>query len=130
MKRIEVAVGIIVDQGKVLIGQRLVEDAYFRKWEFPGGKLEKLESAEQALIRELNEELGISVHASKEFMVVKHDYPDRQVMLYVRLVTEYSSKVTGNEGQALKWVNLEELSELDFLQGNQAIIDKLQLEIL
>ena len=130
MKRINVAVGIILNsQGQVLIGQRLVEDAYFQKWEFPGGKLEKGESAEVALKRELNEELGIVVKDSQDFMTLDHDYPDREVRLYVRIVTSYSGKILSQEGQALQWLAPNKLTELDFLKGNQAIIDKLLLGV-
>lgn len=126
MKRIEVAVGIIFNsQGQVLVGQRLVKDAYFQKWEFPGGKLEQGESVEAALARELKEELGITVKQSEEFMSLKHDYPDRQVRLSVRLVQSYEGDVVGVEGQAVAWLELQDLLEIDFLQGNQLIVNKL-----
>ena len=130
MKRINVAVGIILNsQGQVLIGQRLAEDAYFQKWEFPGGKLEKGESAKVALKRELNEELGIVVNDSQKFMTLEHDYPDREVRLYVRLVNTYSGEISRQEGQALQWLSPNRLTELDFLKGNQPIIDKLLLTV-
>ena len=126
MKRIKVAVGIIFNtHGQVLIGQRTVKDAYFQKWEFPGGKLEHGESVQLALSRELKEELGIEVLVSEEYMTLKHDYPDRHVHLSVCLIKEFSGDVVGQEGQALRWVAPEELLNLDFLKGNQAIIKKL-----
>lgn len=126
MKRIEVAVGIVFNSDNdVLIGQRLVKDAYYQKWEFPGGKLEDKETAQQALVRELQEELGIVVEKCELLMEHKHDYPDSQVTLFVYTIAEYSGNALGKEGQALRWVNLNELSNLNFLQGNQSIIEKL-----
>lgn len=126
MKRIEVAVGVMFnDQGQVLVGQRIVQDQYFEKWEFPGGKLEVGESPTQALARELKEELSIDVQSSQELMTLDHDYPDRQVRLYVRTVDAYSGQATSSEGQAIKWVALSALQELDFLQGNQPMIERL-----
>jgi len=119
MKRLEVAVGIVYDaQKRVLVGQRTVNDRYYQKWEFPGGKLEKGEFVEQALAREFKEEVGI---------LVEHDYPDRHVRLHIRIIQNYTGEVTAQEGQALKWVTLQELDELDFLQGNQAIVEALKM---
>ena len=127
MKRIEVAVGILFDDaGRVLVGQRVVQDLYFQKWEFPGGKLEKGETAAAALAREFQEEVGISIGVSEPLMQLNHDYSDRHVRLHIRTIREYRGQVKSMEGQALKWVALEELDDLDFLQGNTAIIEKLK----
>ena len=124
--RIQVAVGILTNQvGEVLVGQRLVKDDYFQKWEFPGGKIERGETCEQALIRELKEELGIQVVSCEPLMILNHDYPDRHVRLHVLLVSDYQNKPLGREGQALRWVALHDLHDLDFLAGNQPIIDRL-----
>ena len=129
MKRIKVAVGIIFDQHRrVLVGQRTVQDRYYRKWEFPGGKLEPGESTADALQRELSEELGIQVVAVQPFMQLSHDYPDRHVDLSVMLVTDFQGEVSGREGQAVKWLALEELSRIDFLQGNTPIVERLLAE--
>ena len=127
MKRIDVAVGIVFDSdGKVLVGQRVVKDRYYAKWEFPGGKLEKGETVHQALKREFKEEVGIDLGDSKEFMLIEHDYPDRLVRLFVRTVDSFSGEARSLEGQALRWVSVEELTKLDFLQGNQEMINELQ----
>ena len=127
MKRIEVAVGVVYNQrGQVLVGQRVVKDQYFQKWEFPGGKLEKGETAEQALKREFLEETALELRESKELMMVEHDYPDRQVRLHVHTVHSYKGEAIELEGQALKWVDVGDLDELDFLAGNQVILDRLK----
>ncbi|MFT5610668.1 MAG: 8-oxo-dGTP diphosphatase [Polaribacter sp.] len=126
MKRIEVAVGIIFNTaGQVLVGQRLVVDQYFGKWEFPGGKIEAGESVTKALRRELHEELKIELEHSQDFMILEHNYPDRNVRLFIQIVNQYSGLPQGAEGQALQWCKLTELDQLDFLSGNQPIIDKL-----
>lgn len=126
MKRIEVAVGVVYNaQGQVLVGQRVVQDLYFQKWEFPGGKLEQGETAEAALIREFLEEVGISVSESTPLMMVEHDYPDRQVRLHVHTIRSFKGEAKALEGQALKWIDVAQLHTLDFLQGNQVILDKL-----
>ena len=126
MKRIEVAVGIVFNnKQQVLVGQRVVKDQYYKKWEFPGGKLEQNESAEDALIRELKEELSIDVKNFSDLMLVDHDYPDRQVRLHVFIVDRYSNEIRAAEGQAIRWVELDRLNSLDFLQGNDVIIDRL-----
>ena len=126
MKRIEVAVGVLFNsQGEVLIGQRIVQDNYYQKWEFPGGKLEEGESPQTALAREFSEEIGIEVSSSEDFMVLEHDYPDRHVKLYVQLIKDYLGEVSAMEGQALKWVQLKELADIDFLKGNQEITQAL-----
>ena len=131
MKRIEVAVGVVYNQsGQILVGQRIVKDLYFEKWEFPGGKLEQGESTEQALVREFKEETGIQIKASVPLMLVEHDYPDRHVRLHVHTIREFDGQVQALEGQALKWVSLEQLNELDFLEGNQVILEKLEAPIV
>ena len=126
MKRIEVAVGVLFNsQGQVLIGQRTVKDDYYQKWEFPGGKLEEGESPQDALVREFSEEVGIGISSSENFMVLEHDYPDRHVKLYVQLIKDYVGDVWAMEGQALRWVQLKELTDIDFLEGYQKIVSLL-----
>ena len=123
---LQVAVGIVLDDsGKVLVGQRVKPDAYFQRGEFPGGKLEQGESVVDALKREFLEEVGIDISESREFMVWEHSYPDRDVKLFVRIIDAFIGKATSREGQALKWVSLEEIAEMDFLAGNQVIIERL-----
>lgn len=128
MKRIRVAAGVIRNQqGQILVGQRTVKDRYYQKWEFPGGKLEQGETPEQALTRELHEELAINVVKSSPLITIHHDYPDRKVALFVREVSEYQGVASGAEGQAIKWIPPEQLDELDFLEANQPIIRAAQL---
>jgi len=124
MKRIE---GVIRDGRNVLVGQRLVKDLYFEKWEFPGGKLESGESAKAALTRELLEELNIQVITATPLISLEHDYPDRQVRLHVYEVTKYTGEPIGKEGQQIKWVLPQECKELDFLDANEPIVNSIAL---
>jgi 8-oxo-dGTP diphosphatase len=131
MKRIEVAVGVLrkdeQGQRQVLVGQRLFKDRYFEKWEFPGGKLEVGELPVDALTRELKEELDIQVQDSRPLIQLEHDYPDRQVRLFVFEVLSFNGEPKGKEGQAIKWVEARKCHELDFLEANTPIIHAAQL---
>ena len=77
-------------------------------------------------MRELSEELGIDVARTVPLITLEHDYPDRHVRLHVLDVAEYRGEISSREGQALRWVTLQELDQLDFLQGNKPIIDCLK----
>jgi len=100
----EVAVGVVFrDDGAVLIGQRLQGKPYAGWWEFPGGKFEPGEDAAQALVRELDEELGIEVLASGPWVVREHVYQHAHVRLHFRRVVGWRGTVRSREGQAFVW---------------------------
>ena len=125
--RIDVAVGVIKQNKHVLVGQRLVQDRYYQKWEFPGGKLDDDEEPIQALSRELKEELGIQVDSARPLLTIEHDYPDRLVRLFIYLVDQFVGEPIGVEGQAVKWVLPEDCHTLDFLEANKPIVHAIQL---
>ena len=128
MKILHVAVGVIKNtDGQILISLRKPSLHQGSLWEFPGGKLELGETAQQALIRELNEELAITVLTSTPLMSIKHHYPELTVQLHVFLVEDFSGLAKGNEGQAIKWVRAAELKTYEFPAANQAIIMAAQL---
>ncbi|MBU6491887.1 MAG: 8-oxo-dGTP diphosphatase MutT [Burkholderiales bacterium] len=103
----EVAVGVMIKPGgEVLLGQRPAGKPYAGYWEFPGGKLEAGETVEQALARELQEELGVSVQVSERWRVLEHDYPHAYVRLHFCKVTAWHGEPHGREGQALAWQTL------------------------
>ena len=125
-ERTSVAVGLVFDErGRVLIGQRNSPDAYRGKWEFPGGKIKPQESDEDALNRELWEEIGIRVRKSNPFMSFAYDYPEQRVMLIFRSVDNFLGTPIGREHQVLKWVDISKLIEFDMLAPNRAVIKKL-----
>lgn len=125
MKRIDVAVAVIRRENQVFICKRADNLHQGGKWEFPGGKKEANESIEQALARELMEEVGIVVRQQQPFMLIEHDYVDKQVRLDVRMVAQFDGEPHGKEGQPSRWVAIEQLPQYTFPQANQAIINKL-----
>lgn len=128
MKRLHIAVGVVLDaQGRVLISERRPGCAYAGQWEFPGGKVEPNETVEQALKRELQEELGLRVQAARPLIRVRHDYSDRDVLLDTWMVTEWSGAATAHEGQRFEWVEPLLLDEYRMLEANRPIVRAAQL---
>ncbi len=120
---LHVAVGVIKDkEGNILISLRYKSSHQGGLWEFPGGKVEPNEAVEQALTRELKEELGISVEALTPLIKVKHQYTDLKVLLDVWTVSFFSGNPRGREGQEIKWVKPEQLVSYSFPQANYPII--------
>jgi len=102
-----VAAGILIDsEGRYLLGQRPEGKPYAGYWEVPGGKVEKGETIFQALQRELQEELGISIQSSQELTILEHDYPHAYVRLYVSVIREWTGAPRGCEGQILSWQSI------------------------
>ncbi len=123
--RVEVAAGIILDEDKVLIAKRPNCKHQGGLWEFPGGKIESSETLEEALSRELNEELDIQVIQCEFYKKIDFDYSDKKVSLSFCLVSKFSGNPKGMEGQIIKWVLKDELINYKFPEANQRIIDNL-----
>jgi 8-oxo-dGTP diphosphatase len=96
------------------------------RWEFPGGKVASGESDAEALTRELEEELGVQVHASHQLMTLRHDYGDRIVELSLWIVARFSGDVRSLDGQRLKWVDPACLLDEDILEADRPFIEALQ----
>ncbi|MDD2051458.1 Nudix family hydrolase [Pseudomonas putida] len=123
MKRVHVAAAVIRGlDGRILIARRADTQHQGGLWEFPGGKVEAGESVEVALARELSEELGIGVTTARPLIAVRHDYPDKQVLLDVWEVSAFTGEPHGAEGQPLAWVTARELSDYAFPAANQPIV--------
>lgn len=127
---IEVIAGAIVGvDGRVLIAQRPPGKHLAGGWEFPGGKLFADEEPEQGLYRELREELSIEVQQAQWLANVAHDYADRRVQLQLWLVSSFKGEPQSLEGQALRWVDTQELLAADMLPADAplvaALIEKL-----
>lgn len=124
---LRVAMGVIYDaQGKILLAQRPLNTTQGGLWEFPGGKIEVGETAQQALLRELQEEVAIipqTIHWLAQFY---HAYPDKTVELNVWRVTAFLGEPRGLQGQPLRWVCPNELTTLEFPAGNYQLISRLQ----
>lgn len=127
---VRVVVGIISLGPEVLIAQRPGPSHQGGKWEFPGGKLKGDETAQQALRRELAEELGIQVRSAVPLIQVQHSYADRRVLLDVWRVIDFDGTPEGKEGQRIAWVRRDELRRIDFLAANQPIVRAVHLPSL
>ena len=94
-------------------------------WEFPGGKIEAGETPEQALIRELQEEVGITPTQSSLFEKLEYQFPDRHITLWFWLVESWEGEPWGKEGQPAQWIAQYALNAEDFPPANAPVIEKL-----
>lgn len=108
--------------GRVLIAERPHGKPLAGRWEFPGGKIAGEETEEQALMRELREELGVELLEGRPMMRLTHPYPDRTVELSLWVVERFRGEPRGLEGQALKWVEPSRLFEEDILEADRPFI--------
>ncbi len=129
VREIHVAVGVIVREGRVLIARRPDHVHQGGLLEFPGGKVEPGETVQQALVREIAEETGLSLpEASLEPVIgIRHDYGDKRVFLDVWRTTEASGEPEGKEGQPVDWLEPDQLRDQDFPVANRPVIRALRL---
>lgn len=120
---INVAAGIVRDAaGRVLVNQRPPGKPFAGRWEFPGGKISPGETAAQALDRELDEELGITIRWQRPLITFPYCYEEFDVRLRVNEVLDYEGVPSGWEGQSLDWAAPDQLDTVDLLEANTAII--------
>lgn len=126
---VEVAVGVLLKDGQsILLGQRPEGKPYAGYWEFPGGKIEAGETLVQALRRELQEEINVSINDANEFLVIEHDYPHAYVRLHICLVSSWLGEPKGLENQTLAWVLKKDIAKPDLepiLPATIPILEKL-----
>jgi 8-oxo-dGTP diphosphatase len=122
---VRVVAGVIVRNGRTLIGQRRKNDHFPLKWEFPGGKVEVGEKPLAALRRELQEELGIKIGAARRIFRHRHRYPELRVDLYFYRVARFRGRPVNRRFRRLQWVGRADLARYDFLDGDQPLILKL-----
>lgn len=127
MKKIEVVAGVIFYEDTVLCVQRPKHkfDYISEKFEFPGGKVEEGETNEDALIRELSEELNLSTKIKSFFLTVVHAYPDFELTMHSFICEVDSTELTLREHIDRKWLKIEELKTLDWAAADLPIVDKL-----
>lgn len=128
MKTIEVVAAIIVQQDKILCVQRGLSkfDYISNKWEFPGGKIEVSESKDLALKREILEELNLEIEILSDFSTVNHEYPDFNLIMHSFLCRSINIEFKLNEHIDFKWLEINDLSNLDWAAADLPIVYKLK----
>jgi 8-oxo-dGTP diphosphatase len=118
-----VAAALIVREGEVLIGQRRANQPMALLWEFPGGKIESGESPQQALARELQEELGIQATVGPKVIHIRHNYRHGgAVDLQFFSVREFEGEIQNQIYEQVKWVKLADLPSYEFLAADRGLI--------
>ena len=115
--------------GAVLMGRRMpTEDRFAGFWEFPGGKIEAGESDEEALRREIQEEIGCDLVTAEHFRSIEWEYPDRVIDLRFYLVTlscDNPTQMLLEAHEELRWYKLDDVSKLSIMPANEQIISEL-----
>ena len=125
VKSIRVSAAVIHRDGKIFATQRGYGE-YKGKWEFPGGKREEGESGEEALYREIREELDSKVKIEKLICTTDYDYPTFHLTMDVYLSTLIEGKLTLLEHEDAKWVSLDSIDNLDWLPADWSVIDEIK----
>ena len=123
---IAVVAGLVVRNGKLLIARRPDGKHMAGKWEFPGGKLERGETPEHALERELSEELGVQTQTGRVYHVISHSYPEKDILLLF-----YRSRLISGEPRAIeeaevRWIEEAELRNFDWAEADAPLIDLIE----
>ena len=125
MKNIRVSAAVIHRDGKIFATKRGYGE-YKGKWEFPGGKREEGESGEEALYREIREELDSKVKIERLICTTDYDYPTFHLTMDVYLSTLIEGKLTLLEHEDAKWVSLDSIDNLDWLPADWSVIDEIK----
>lgn len=122
---IPVVTALIRRHNNVLLGQRPEGHSLPGVWEFPGGKIEAGESPEQALARELSEELGIDADIGSLKFAASHSYGDTGILLLFYEVQYWRGQIKSVHHTDLKWVEPKELKDLSLPEANRKVIDQI-----
>ncbi len=114
-------------RGEVLVARRFDDAHQGGLWEFPGGKLEPGEQVRAGLARELAEELGVRVDSARPLIRVRHDYPDRRVLLDVWRVIGWHGRAAGREGQSIRWLRADAIVGLPMPAADVPVVVALRL---
>jgi 8-oxo-dGTP diphosphatase len=137
IKEIVRVVGAVIvseRRDKVLLGQRSESQSHPLKWEFIGGKIEPGESPEEALIREVDEETGLKIEVGRFLDVVEADYrnygrPSHQISFYECRRINGVAKLDPEIYNEVRWVRLDEIAELDWIDGNKGFAKRLAIHL-
>lgn len=125
MKTIEVVAAIIKHKDKIFATQRGYGD-FKGFWEFPGGKMEVGETPQEALIREIKEELNIDILVGELVDTIEYDYPEFHLTMHCFICAFLSGDLVLNEHEAAKWLTKDTLNSVDWLPADITLIDKLK----
>lgn len=120
---IEVVAGIIYRNNKFLIAQRNLKKDQGGLWEFPGGKVEKNESYQSALIREIKEEFNADIEVSEYIGEIRHHYPEKDIKLIFYKAKLLSEKIELLEHESCKWITKDEKDKFEFAGADKTIFD-------
>ena len=124
MQTIEVVAAIIIKEGQVFATQRGYGE-FQGWWEFPGGKMETGESPQEALKREINEELDADIQVNELLETVEWDYPNFHLTMRCFICSLLSESIHLNEHEAATWLNLENLRSVKWLPADEILLDKI-----
>lgn len=125
MKHIEVVAAIIRKDDKIFATQRGYGE-WKDWWEFPGGKMEQGETPEEALKREILEELSVEINVDEYFCTVDYDYPKFHLTMHCYLCTLLTKAMHLNEHESARWLTKCELDSVNWLPADKTIIEKLK----
>ena len=125
MKKIEVVAGIVCRENKILATQRGYGE-FKDGWEFPGGKVEQGEAPENAIVREIKEELDTVIEVIEYFDTVEYDYPNFHLSMKCYICTVVSGKLELLEHEAAKWLDKDSLDSVAWLPADLGLVDKLK----
>ena len=125
MKTVRVVAAIIHKDGKIFATQRGY-GAYKDYWEFPGGKIEAGETPEQALIREIKEELATIIQPEQFLMEVEYDYPEFHLSMDCFICTIIAGEPELLEHESACWLSMEHLCDVNWLPADVLIVDRIQ----
>ena len=128
MKSIEVVAAVIENQGKIFATQRGYGDQK-GSWEFPGGKMESGETPQEALVREIKEELDTEIEVGELIDTVEYDYPKFHLTMHCFFCSVKRGNLVLKEHEAAKWLTLETLDTVDWLPADRGLIEKIRLAL-
>lgn len=128
METVKVTAGVIIDEDKVLITRRAPKENFAGGWEFPGGKIEADETQQECLVRELREELDITVSVGEFCTEVTHDYGNMKINLIAYYCTIVKGEISMSVHDKYKWIKINDLPEYDLLPADVPIARKVMEE--
>ncbi len=126
MKQLEVAALVLIENNRVFAAQRKNQGPLGGMWEFPGGKLEVGETGREALVREIQEELGVSIEVQRYLIRVEHQYPGFFIIMHAYEGNILEGTIQLHEHQSSRWLKKQELWQIDWAEADIPIVQKVE----